>query len=91
MYVMTKQRVYKTDTPIRKWLEKACISQADLARELGVTRQTINGKVNGWMSWTQRDLVKLNQAYGLTADFILGITPYEVAPAVRQYEQAREQ
>ncbi|WP_418969543.1 winged helix-turn-helix transcriptional regulator [Alloscardovia omnicolens] len=41
---------------MRKWLKKSRISQADLARSLGLTRQTVNGKVNGWMSWTQRDL-----------------------------------
>lgn len=35
--------------------------------------------------------LKLSQIYGLTADFILGITQAEVAPTVRQYEQAREQ
>ena len=62
------------DTPIKKWLKVQRISQRRLALELGQTPGTVNGKVNGWIAWQPADLIFLHAAYGLSSDFVLGIS-----------------
>jgi DNA-binding XRE family transcriptional regulator len=78
MSVMNIHRKAISNTPIKIWLRDARISQSHLGSVLGVTRATINGKVNGWIAWQPRDLELLHSEFGLSSDYVLGFScdPY---------------
>lgn len=64
------------------------ISQNDLARARGVTHAAISRKLSGHMRWTLQDVIFLSDFFKIPLSSFIS---NEVAPAVRQYEQAREQ
>jgi plasmid maintenance system antidote protein VapI len=73
MIVMNKQQPVSPNRNMKHWVEKNQISQRKLGRLMGLDGSTINGKLNGRIGWQQRDLVRLNELFGLSSDFVLGL------------------
>ena len=72
------------------------LSQAELAEELGVTRQAISRWETGAASPTTDNLICLSQLFDVTMDELVkgrkevDITPAEMPPAVRDAPEANE-
>lgn len=50
------------------WMAEHQIKQADLAELLGVTVESVNGKVNGRQEFTLSQVKKICKTYGISAD-----------------------
>ena len=74
---MNRQRKAITSSQMKLWLQRHGISQRYLASLLDLTPGTINGKVNGWISWTQHDLEVLHKEFGLSSDFVIDLSSIE--------------
>lgn len=63
---------------LKHWLVEHDISQVEIAQVCKQTPGTVSLKMNGKVAWQQRDLKALHDAYGLSADFVLGFSdaPY---------------
>lgn len=59
---------------MKRWLREHGISYAQLAKQLNQSQPSISQKVNGETAWQQKDLLFLHDHYGLSSDFVLGIT-----------------
>ena len=81
MVVMNKHELVLTNRNMKSWVEKNQISQRRLGQLLGLDGSTVNGKLNGRIGWQQRDLVRLNELFGLSSDFVLGLDVEEVTHA----------
>lgn len=55
------------------------MSQADLARRLGVNRALISGYERGKFSPSEAQLMKLADVFGVTTDYLLGRHPAPTA------------
>lgn len=53
------------------WAVSHGIKQNDIAKLLGVSFQTVNNKLNGRRDFTLKEIKKLNEAYGVSADIFL--------------------
>lgn len=64
--------------PMKEWLVENGFSYRDFAAIMGQSPSSICKKVNGETAWQQKDLLFLHDHYGLSSDFVLGITvtPY---------------
>lgn len=62
----------------RDWLRIQDVKQRELAEILGISGSSVSGKVTGKVAWQPKDLKALHDAYGLSADFVLGFSdaPY---------------
>lgn len=56
------------------WLKSQGLSYSALAGLLGQTSVNISNKVRGKTTWQQKDLIALHQLFGLSSDFVLGIS-----------------
>lgn len=74
---MTKLVRTAKNTRIKMWFLEHGISQRHLATLLDLTPGTINGKLNGWISWTQHDLEVLHREFGLSSDFVIDLSGIE--------------
>lgn len=63
---------------MKEWLVENGLSYRDFAAIMGQSPSSICKKVNGETAWQQKDLLFLHDHYGLSSDFVLGITvtPY---------------
>ena len=59
---------------MKRWLKARGISYSALAIILGQTTASISNKVNGITPWQQKDLLKINEEYGLSADFVINLS-----------------
>ena len=59
---------------MKEWLEENGLSYRDFAAIMGQSPSSICKKVNGETAWQQKDLLFLHDHYGLSSDFVLGIT-----------------
>lgn len=62
---------------MKLWLRKEGISYKRLGIILGQSDSNISQKVNGNTAWQASDLLHLHELYGLSSDFILGISSKE--------------
>ena len=62
---------------IKRLRENAGLSQAALARKLGVTRASVNAREMGLSAPTAQYLIALAQIFHTTTDDILGLEPQE--------------
>ncbi|KFI93511.1 Xre family transcriptional regulator [Bifidobacterium saguini DSM 23967] len=71
------------NSPMKEWLSDHGISYRKLAAEMGQSHASIAMKVNGDVAWQQKDLLFLHDRYGLSSDFVIGISVplYEKIPA----------
>ena len=60
--------------PMKEWLVEKGLSYRDFAAIMGQSPSSICKKVNGKTAWQQQDLLFLHDRYGLSSDFVLGIT-----------------
>jgi plasmid maintenance system antidote protein VapI len=74
---MIEQRERTSNSPMKQWLEERHLSQRALAKLLGISSATVNGKVNGWVAWQPKDLEILHDEFGLSSDFVLGFLSIE--------------
>ena len=59
---------------MKEWLVENGLSYRDFAAIMGQSPSSICKKVNGETAWQQKDLLFLHHHYGLSSDFVLGIT-----------------
>ena len=59
---------------MKEWLKNQGISYRELASSMGQSASSVCKKVNGETQWQQYDLLFLHDRYGLSSDFVLGIT-----------------
>lgn len=59
---------------MKEWLVENGLSYRDFAAIMGQSPSSICKKVNGETAWQQKDLLFLHDHYGLSSDFVLGIT-----------------
>lgn len=59
---------------MKEWLAENGLSYRDFAAIMGQSPSSICKKVNGETAWQQKDLLFLHDHYGLSSDFVLGIT-----------------
>lgn len=71
---MTKQTTVKGTAAMKEWLKNQGISYRELASSMGQSASSVCKKVNGETQWQQYDLLFLHDRYGLSSDFVLGIT-----------------
>lgn len=60
---------------MKKWLKSRGIPYSSLAIMLGQSTTNVNNKVNGITSWQEKYLLKINEKYGLAADFVIDLLP----------------
>ena len=53
------------------WLAANNVSQTELAKELGLSIQSVNLKVNGKVPWTLEQITKICEKYEISADIFL--------------------
>lgn len=61
-------------SPMKQWRKDHDVTQAALAAAMGQSASTLSQKENGHLGWQQKDLLFLHDHYGLSSDFVLGIT-----------------
>lgn len=69
------------DNRMKKWAALQGYTYASLAAALGLSKASVSMKINGLVAWQQRDLVRLNELFGLSSDFVLGLDVEEVTHA----------
>lgn len=65
---------HRERTQFLEWMRERNILQKDLAEVLGLSLGAVNQKLQGNTGFTEKDFIKLFNHYGLSADFVMGIT-----------------
>lgn len=60
---------------LKDWLNQRGISYRALAADMGLSPSAVCKRINGQVDWTSTDLLFLNDRYGLSSDFVLGLVP----------------
>lgn len=68
----------------KQWLSANGVKQSEIAALIGKSLSTTNAKINGTTAWLPQDLDSLKAAYGLSADFVLGLSPQPYARTVKE-------
>lgn len=71
------------NTRIKEWLSSQGISYRRLAAEMGQSPASVSQKVNRQTRWQEDDLRWLNDHYGLSSDFVLGLPTSDQCSARR--------
>ncbi len=72
---MHKQMIqHRVSSPMKTWLRDQDISYRRLAEMLGQSASSICLKVNGRVDWQADDLLRIYGLFGLSSDFVLGIS-----------------
>lgn len=74
LLVMKKQQDAKGTSDMKEWLKAQGISYRKLAVSMGSSAATVCKKLNGETPWQQRDLLFFHDKFGLSSDFVLGIS-----------------
>lgn len=61
---------------MRRYMTSAGLSCRDLAKEMGKSKSSVAGKVNGSIPWQQSDLIWLAIHRNLSPGYVLGIDAY---------------
>lgn len=69
-----------TNTQVKEWLSSRGISYRRLAAEMGQSPASISQKLNKQTKWQEDDLLWFAEHFGLSADFVIGLStePYRV-------------
>lgn len=62
---------------MKEWMKAMGISYRALASDMGISPSAICKRLNGDVEWNRADLCYLKQHYGLSSDFVLGLTSSE--------------
>lgn len=73
MIVMNKHRSVRTNEEFVSYISKKGLSQRALGQLMGQSAASINLKLQGKVAWQQKDLMRLNELFGIPSDFVLGI------------------
>lgn len=71
----------QTLSQVTLWRKLNGVLQKDLAREMGQSSSTLSQKETGKLSWQQKDLELLYAKFGLSSDYVLGLTTGEDSEA----------
>ena len=72
MSTVSRQKHLSVLSPVARWMAQQGLSCRGLAAEMGQSKSSVAGKVNGSLHWQQADLVWLYRMKGLPSDFVLG-------------------
>lgn len=61
------------------WLLREGNTQARLAEEIGISRPTLAGRLQGKTKWNWEDVLAISRITGATLDELAGLTPKVVA------------
>ena len=75
---------------IRRLREKNGMTQADLARKVGLTRSSINGWEMGLAVPSTANVVELSKIFHVTADYFLGLEESEAVILTGLSEKEKE-
>ena len=67
-------RVNAINEKIGAWLLKDGNTREQLAKELDMTRPTLNGRIEGKSKWLWNDVVKLSRVVGCSLNELAGIS-----------------
>lgn len=73
MVAMHKHCPKMANEKFASYISQKGLSQRALGDLMGQSAASINLKLQGKVAWQQRDLVRLNELFGITSDFVLGI------------------
>lgn len=78
---MTNINAVEMDTGnrVRRLMGFNCLTQKDVACLLGCARSTVSQKLSGNIQFSQSELVKLSDRFGVSVDALLGREPLEVS------------
>ena len=62
---------------MKRWLKEQRITYDSIAYDMHQTKSTICQKVNLNVQWQREDYQYLYDTYGLSADFVLDLVPYD--------------
>lgn len=62
---------------MKRWLRDQGISYSSIAAAMDQTKSSICQKVNLKAQWQKTDFLYLHDHYGLSADFVLDLIPYQ--------------
>lgn len=62
---------------MKHWLKARGIPYSSLAAMLGQTTANVSNKINGITPWQQKDLLKINEEFGLSSDFVIDLSGIE--------------
>jgi len=62
---------------MKRWLRDQGISYSSIAAAMDQTKSSICQKVNLKVQWQKTDFLYLHDHYGLSADFVLDLIPYD--------------
>lgn len=71
---MAKDLALKETSPLKVWLLEQGMSYRSLATRMGQSPSNISKKLNGHMKWQSNDLVWIHLNFGLSSDFVLGLS-----------------
>lgn len=57
-----------------QWMRSQSLTYRSLATQMGQSYSNVWKKVNGHMAWRPSDLRFLHDTYGLSSDFVLGLS-----------------
>lgn len=66
--------IRKNGHGMKTWIRQMGLSYRALATVMGQSAASISKKVIGIVPWQQSDLMRLHDHYGLSADFVLGLS-----------------
>lgn len=62
---------------MKQWLREHDLSYRKVALQMGQSASGLSKKINGQTAWQQKDLVFFHDRYGLSSDFVLGLSSEE--------------
>ena len=62
---------------MKRWLQDRGISYSSIASDMNQTKSSICQKVNLKAQWRKTDVLYLHDHYGLSADFVFDLVPYD--------------
>lgn len=68
-----------TMSNMKRWMAEVGLTHRQLAVQLHQSPVSVTQKVNLHTHWQRRDCAVLREQYGLSADFVQDLIPYETA------------
>ena len=82
-----------SESNMKRWSKEAGVPATEIAALLGLSRASVTQKLNRKTEGQRRDCLILRDAWGLSADFVQDLVPYEAkfAESVRDHDRDHEE